>query len=153
MDLALEGRYLAALAELALGRRSAAVAELRAVSQSPGSPTAALALALLGSTEFAENHLEETVRCWQALDPKQRQSLGLGEPLGLTLFARALELLLAGHYEESAEQFRQAGRHGCRDRRLGPLLLLALVKAGQKAVYGDATAPVRAAADQALSRD
>jgi len=50
-------------------------------------------------------------------------------------------------YEEAAEKFRQAGKLGYRDRRLGPLLLLCLFKGGQQAIYGAETAPVMAQAE------
>ena len=73
---------------------------------------------------------------------KQRQAWGLADPLAQTMYVAALDDLMAGQYEQSADKFRQAGRLGCRDRRLGPLLLLALFKAGQQALYGPATARV-----------
>ena len=41
----------------------------------------------------------------------------------------------AGRYEQAADRLREAGRLGLRDRRLGPLLTLSLVKAGQKLLY------------------
>jgi tetratricopeptide (TPR) repeat protein len=144
LNLATESRYLAALAELSLSRPDEAAADLSAVAQDAASPSAALALALLGRTRFAANDLDEAIRCWQALDVKQRQSWGLTEPLGQTMFASALKALLASRFEEAADRFRQAGRLGCRERRLGPLLLVALFKAGQQAIYTDKTAPVRA---------
>jgi hypothetical protein len=62
------------------------------------------------------------------------------------MFISALESLQDAEYEQAAEKFRQAGKLGCRDRRIGPLLLLALFKAGQKAVYADETAHVTASA-------
>ena len=45
------------------------------------------------------------------------------------MFISAVESLQRGEYAMAAEKFRQAGRLGCRDRRLGPLLLLSLFKA------------------------
>lgn len=144
LNLALEGRYLAAYAEMGLGRRGEAIAALQAVAQAQASPTRPLALALLGCVLFVERDHEEALRSWQLIDPKQRQAWGLNEPLAQTTFVAALEALFEGKYETSAEKFRQAGRLGCRDRRLGPLLLLALFKAGQQAIYAGETAPVGA---------
>ena len=40
-----------------------------------------------------------------------------------------------GRFEQAAERFREAGKLGLRDRRLGPLLTLALVRAGQRLLY------------------
>jgi len=40
-----------------------------------------------------------------------------------------------GRYEQAAERFREAGKLGLRDKRLGPLITLALVKAGQRLLY------------------
>jgi hypothetical protein len=142
LDLGLEARYLAALAQIRLGDRPAAIESLVPVSRAPASPTTAEAQAQLGSVQFAETRYEDAIRSWQALDAKKRQEWALAEPLAQTMFVSALEDLLAARYEPSAEKFRQAGRLGCRDRRLGPLLLLALFKAGQQAVYGPETARV-----------
>lgn len=144
LDLATEGRYLAAYAELGRDQRREAIAALRVVAQSQASPTRPLALALLGCVLFVEHDHDEALRCWQLIDPKQRQAWGLNEPLAQTMYVAALEALVEGKYEVSAEKFRQAGRLGCRDRRLGPLLLLALFKAGQQAIYAGETARVSA---------
>jgi tetratricopeptide (TPR) repeat protein len=141
-DLAAESQYLAALARVGVGDRPAAIDALAAVARAPG-PSAAHAQALLGAVQFAEGRHEEAVRTWHALDARARQTWGLAEPLAYTTFVTALEDLLRGNYEQSAEKFRQAGRLGCRDRRLGPLLLLALFKAGQQAIYVGETAGVQ----------
>jgi tetratricopeptide (TPR) repeat protein len=145
LDVAIEGGYLAALAQVRLNDRAGAIDALNPLARTTSSPTLAHAQAQLGAIEFAESHHAEALRAWQALDTKQRQTWGLAEPLAQTMFVSALDDLLAGQYEQSADKFRQAGRLGCRDRRLGPLLLLALFKAGQQAVYGPETARVGSA--------
>jgi tetratricopeptide (TPR) repeat protein len=142
LDLAVESRYLAALAQIRLNDRTDAIESLTPVARAAGGPTLAHAQAQLGAAQFAEGRHEEAIRSWQALDAKQRQAWGLADPLAQTMFVSALDDMLAGRYEQSADKFRQAGRLGCRDRRLGPLLLLALFKAGQHAVYGPETARV-----------
>ena len=139
LDLAVESRDLAALAQVRLNERPAAIDSLAPVAQTAGGPTLAHAQAQLGAVQFAEGRHDEAIRSWQALDAKQRQAWGLAEPLAQTMFVGALDDLLAGQYEQAADKFRQAGRLGCRDRRLGPLLLLALFKAGQQALYGPET--------------
>ncbi len=145
LDLGVESQYLAALAQVRLNDCAGAIESLVLVARGPGGPTLAHAQAQLGAVQFAEGRHEEAIRSWQALDPKQRQAWGLAEPLAQTMFVNALDDLLAGRYEQSADKFRQAGRLGCRDRRLGPLLLLALFKAGQQAVYGPETVRVGSA--------
>ncbi len=145
VDLTVEAGYLAALAELRQGERVAAIASLAPVAADDDSPTAPRARALLGAVQFAEGRHEDAIHSWQALDAKERQAWGLADPLAQTMFVSALDDLLAGRYETSADKFRQAGRLGCRDRRLGPLLLLALFKAGQQAVYGPETTRVESA--------
>jgi tetratricopeptide (TPR) repeat protein len=142
LDLGIESRYLQALAQVRLNEPAAAIEALLPAALTPGSPTRALSQALLGAVQFAEGRHEEAIASWQALDAKLRQAWGLSEPLAQTMFVGALEDLIGGHYEQSADKFRQAGRLGCRDRRLGPLLLLALFKAGQQAIYGPETARV-----------
>jgi hypothetical protein len=64
------------------------------------------------------------------------------DPLAQTTFISALESLERSDFDQAAEKLRQSGKLGYRDRRLGPLLLLALFKAGQKAIYAGETAPV-----------
>ena len=40
-----------------------------------------------------------------------------------------------GRFEDAAAKFREAGKLGLRERSLGPLLTLALFKAGQRLLY------------------
>jgi tetratricopeptide (TPR) repeat protein len=142
LDVAVESGYLAALAQAQLHDRAAAIESLAPLARKAGSPTLAHAQAQLGAAQFAEGRHDDAIRSWQALDARHRQAWGLAEPLAQTMFVCAFDDLLLGNYEQSADKFRQAGRLGCRDRRLGPLLLLALFKAGQQAVYGPETARV-----------
>ena len=55
-----------------------------------------------------------------------------------------------GRYEQAAERFREAGKLGLRDRRLGPLMTLALVKAGQEKLFS-ANGQAAEQAEQAVS--
>jgi hypothetical protein len=145
LDLGIESRYLAAMAQVRLGDRPAAIESLQPVARTASSPTANHAQAQLGVVQFAESRHADAIHSWQALDAKHRQEWKLADPLAQTMFVNAVDDLIAGNYEQSADKFRQAGRLGCRDRRLGPLLLLALFKAGQQAVYGPETARVDSA--------
>jgi tetratricopeptide (TPR) repeat protein len=143
-SLAAEAGYLQALGLLACDQPAAAIEAVQPLTRMPGSPTWSQAQALLGNIHFAQRNPDAAAQCWQTLDLKKRQAWNLVEPLAQTMFATAVESLLDSKFERAADQFRQAGKLGCRDRRLGPLLLLALFKAGQLAVYHDETAKVNA---------
>ena len=140
--LAVEAGYLAAIAQIALSRPAPAIDALKLITYNPNSPTLSLAQGLLGNVLFREGRHEEAIAAWQSLDAQKRQAWGLNEPLAQTTFISALESLRKAEYEQAADKLRQAGRLGYRDRRLGPLLLLSLFKAGQQAIYGGDTAPV-----------
>jgi hypothetical protein len=142
--LAVEAGYLAALAHIGLNEPRPAIDTLKLITYNPKSPTLSLAQALVGNVLFGERRYDEAINAWQALEAQKRQAWGLSEPLAQTVFISALESLQRAEYEQAAESFRQAGRLGFRDRRLGPLLLLALFKAGQQAIYAAETAPVTA---------
>lgn len=142
--LAIEAGYLAGLAHIALRQPALAIDPLKKITYNTSSPTLSFAQALLGNVLFAGGRHDEAINAWQSLDAGKRHEWKLVEPLAQTTFISALDALLAGDYEQAAEKFRQAGRLGYRDRRLGPLLLLALFKAGQKSIYVGETAPVRA---------
>ena len=137
-----EAGYLAALAHIGMDQPRLAIDALKPLTFDPKSPTLPYAQALLGEVLFRESRHDEAINSWQALDAQKRQAWNLAEPLAQTTFISALESLQNGQYEQAAEKLRQAGRLGYRDRRLGPLLLLALFKAGQQAIYKGETAPV-----------
>ncbi len=134
--LGVESEFLAGLAHLELRDHAAAARAFAEAAKFPGSPSAAQALALWGLACFEQHQHEEAVARWQALDAGRRAAWKMQEPLANTVFLTAIEAFQAGRFEQAAEKLRQAGRLGCRDRRLGPLLLLALFKAGQQVVYG-----------------
>jgi tetratricopeptide (TPR) repeat protein len=140
--LAIEAGYLAGLAQIGLGKPRQAIEALKPITFDPKSPTLSYAQALLGEVLFQERRHDEAINAWQALDAQKRHAWKLVDPLAQTTFISALESLDRGEYDQAAEKLRQAGRLGYRDRRLGPLLLLALFKAGQKAIYAGETAPV-----------
>jgi tetratricopeptide (TPR) repeat protein len=150
-EIILEAGYLAGLAEIALNNLPAAIDALKPMTFNPTSPTLSFAQAQVASSLFREQRHEEAIAAWQALDAQKRQAWGLSDALAQTTFISALESLQNAKYEEAAERFRQAGRLGYRDRRLGPLLLLALFKAGQQAIYASETAPVVASSEAVVS--
>ena len=141
-QFAVEAGYLAALAHIGMNQPRPAVDALKPLTFDPKSPTLPYAQALLGEVLFSESRHDEAISAWQALDAQKRQAWSLAEPMAQTTFISALESLQKAQYDIAAEKFRQAGRLGYRDRRLVPLLLLALFKAGQQAIYKGETAPV-----------
>jgi tetratricopeptide (TPR) repeat protein len=118
-------------------RREEHAAAERALRQAAegSAASAAPARALLGRSAFQRGAFHEAVQWWQALDPPLRAAWKLDEPLQQAVFLGALQTLAAGEDEAAAEQFRAAAKFGLRDRRLGGLLRLALVKAGRRAYY------------------
>ena len=102
-----------------------------------GSPSAPYAKALLGRQAFDRSAYDEAVRWWNQIDPTRRAAWNLDEPLRQTVLLAGLTAFEKGRYEPAAERFREAGRLGLRDRRLGSLLILALVKAGQRLLYDE----------------
>ncbi len=134
-SLTVECRYLMGWAALSLGDEAAALREWEVVARAPDSPSAAHAQALLGRLRFAQGDYEEAVPWWGGLDVAKRASWGLDEPLRATAFLAGLRALDAGRFDRAAERFREAGQLGLRDRRLGPLVTLALVKAGQGKLF------------------
>jgi tetratricopeptide (TPR) repeat protein len=134
-SLLVECRYLMGWAHLHLHDEAAAVREWEVVARTPESPSAEHARALLGRLRFSRGEYEEACPWWAGLDPKRRGAWGLDEPLRGTMLLAGLLALGEGKYEQAAERFREAGKLGLRDRRLGPLMTLALVKAGQEKLF------------------
>jgi tetratricopeptide (TPR) repeat protein len=132
---AVEGAYLAGWANIHRQDRAAAAEAFRQAAKAPDSPSAGHAQAILGAIRFHEGAYEEALYWWKTLDLDRRRAWGFDDPLQKTTFMAALAAYEAGRYEQAAERLREAGRLGLRDRRLGPLLTLALVKAGQKLLY------------------
>ncbi len=135
-DLAGEGQYILAWAHLQRGEDAAAFQILQKVADSPG-PSSELARALLGRVGFQRGVYAEAVKWWTALDAGKRSEWNLDEPLRHMVMLAGLVALKSGQFEQAAERFREAGKLGLRDRRLGPLIGLSLFKAGQQMLYGD----------------
>jgi tetratricopeptide (TPR) repeat protein len=132
---AVESAYLAGWANIYRQDPAAAAEAFRQAAKAPDSPSAGHAQAILGAIRFHEGAYEEALHWWKSLDADRRKAWGFDDPLQKTTFMAALTAYESGRYEQAAERLREAGRLGLRDRRLGPLLTLALVKAGQKLLY------------------
>jgi hypothetical protein len=101
------------------------------------SPSAPYAKALLGRQGFDRSAYDEAIRWWNQIDPARRAEWKLDEPLRQTVLLAGLTAFEKGRYELAAERIREAARLGLRDQRLGSLLTLALVKAGQRLLYNE----------------
>src|SRR5262249_1840837 len=130
--LAAESQYVVALARLRQDDVSEALAALEQVAQTSGSTAADHSRALLGRLYLDRGQYNDAVRCWTALDARQRAAWRLDDAVRGAVFLAGLNALAEEEYEGAAERFREAGRLGMRDRRLGSLLILALFKAGQR---------------------
>jgi tetratricopeptide (TPR) repeat protein len=138
--LAAECAYLKGWAAYLRGDGRSAAALLRQPAEDPEAASQAHAQALVGNIAFAAGGFDEAVSWWKSLDPARQAEWGLDTALQDTVFVGALAAFHEGRYEQAAETFREAGRLGLRDRRLGPLLTLALLRAGQRLLYGGAEA-------------
>jgi hypothetical protein len=134
-SLTAECHYVMAWAHLHLRNNDAARLALLKTAAADKSPSAVYAKALLGQANFARSAYDEAVKWWKAVDPQRRAEWRLDEPLRQTVLLAGLTAYEKGKYELAAERIREAGRLGLRDRRLGGLLTLALVKAGQRLLF------------------
>src|SRR5262249_16300621 len=123
---------------------------LQKVAGADKSPSAVYARALLGQLSFHTGEYDDAIRWWSAVDPKARAGWGLDEPLRQTVLLAGLLAFQRGRYELAADRFREAGKLGLRDRRLGGLVTLSLVRAGQRLLYGGGQE--RGGADAPLGR-
>jgi len=134
LSLAVESAYLAGWAARLQGDNAAAGDALQEPATA-NSPSAAHAQALLGKIHFEMGEYDEAIRWWKALDASERAGWKFTDTLAGATFLSALQAYQDGSYSLAAERLREAGRCGLRDRRLGLLLSLCLVKAGQQALY------------------
>jgi tetratricopeptide (TPR) repeat protein len=143
--LRIEASYLAGWLQLRHGQLdvelNSAATGLRRAAEANDSPSTEYARAHLGRLAFARNAFGEAIQWWQGIDAARRTQWGFDEVFRTATFLAALEGIGAGRFEQAAEQLRQAGKLGYRDRRLGSLLCLSLFKAGQQFLFGPAPDP------------
>jgi tetratricopeptide (TPR) repeat protein len=135
VSLAIECQFLMAWAYLHQDNPAAARQALQQVAEAEKSPSAVYARALLGRLSCLRGAYDEAIPWWRDMDAKRRSEWQLDEPLRQTVLLSGLLAYDQGRFEEAADRFREAGKLGLRDRRLGPLLTLALVRAGQRLLY------------------
>jgi tetratricopeptide (TPR) repeat protein len=131
--LAAESAYLMGWA--CIHRREPGTAALAFQRVAQGSPSAGHAQAILGAIRFHQGNFDEAVQCWQRLDECRRKTWGFDKALAGGMFLAGLKDLRERRFEQAAGRFREAGKLGHRDARLGSLLSLALLRAGQELLY------------------
>ncbi len=130
--LAVESQFLMAWAYLHQNNVAAAQQALLKVAAVEKSPSAVYARAMLGRLSFDRGAYDEAIKWWNSVDPPRRGEWQFDEPLRQTVLLSGLLAYENGRFEQAADRFREAGKLGLRDRRLGPLMTLALVRAGQR---------------------
>jgi tetratricopeptide (TPR) repeat protein len=133
--LAVESQFLMAWAYLHQENPAAAQQALQKVASVEKSPSSVYARALLGRLSYGRGDYDEAIHWWSSVDPARRSEWQIDEPLRQTVLLSGLTDYEDGRFEQAADRFREAGKLGLRDRRLGPLLTLALVCAGQRLLY------------------
>lgn len=137
-SLEIESRFVLAWARLRLGETEPAMQQLRKVAETASSPSAPYARAMLGLLCHRKGEDDEAIGWWAGLEPAWRGKWNLDEPLRQTVLLSGLQAMEDKRYEQAADRFREAGKLGLRDKRLGGLITLALVKAGQRLLYDEA---------------
>jgi tetratricopeptide (TPR) repeat protein len=134
-SLAVESQFLMAWAYLHQDNQAAAQQALQKVAVVEKSPSSVYARALLGRLSYARSAYDEAIKWWSSVESQRRSEWKLDEPLRQTVLLSGLMAYEKERFEQAADRFREAGKLGLRDRRLGPLLTLALVRAGQRLLY------------------
>jgi Flp pilus assembly protein TadD len=101
-------------------------------------PAADHGRALLGKLSSARGDYDDAIKWWNSVDAARRAEWNLDEPLRQTVYLAGLTALENQKFEQAADRFREAGKLGLRDKRLGSLLTLALIKAGQRLLFEQA---------------
>jgi tetratricopeptide (TPR) repeat protein len=135
-SLAIESHYVVGLALEQLKEIDSARRSWRHVAQAESSPSAANAKARLAQLGFIRGDFGDAVAWWTGIKRPQRTAWQLDGPLQQTVLLAGLQAIQEERFETAAELFREAGKQGLRDRRLGGLIAFALVKAAQRLLYG-----------------
>jgi tetratricopeptide (TPR) repeat protein len=142
-QLAIECAYLMGWDCIARREPATAALAFQRVAQATDSPAISHAQAILGAIRFHQGAYHEAAQWWQRLDEVQRKSWYFAEPLAGAVFLAAVKDLREGRFQQAAARLRESGKLGRRDRRLGPLLALALFKAGQQLLFADGKTTAR----------
>ncbi len=134
-SMAADSQFVVAWALLHQKNGPEARLALQRVAAVEKASSAVYAKALLGQLSFARGAYDDAAKWWNALDAKRRAEWKLDDILRHTVLLSGLMAFDQKRFEQAAERFREAGRLGLRDRRLGDLLTAALVKAGQRLLF------------------
>jgi tetratricopeptide (TPR) repeat protein len=136
-SLAIESQFLMAWAHLHQSNAAAAQQALTKVAGVEKSPSAPYARALLGRLSYERGAYDEAIKWWNSVEPRKRTDWQFDDALRQTVLLSGLLAYEKERFEQAADRFREAGKLGLRDRRLGPLITLALVRAGQRLLYSE----------------
>jgi tetratricopeptide (TPR) repeat protein len=136
-SLAVESHYLMAWAHVHLNDTAAASQALQRVVNAK-TPAADHGRALLGKLSFARGDYDDAIKWWSSMEAGRRSEWKLDETLQQTVYLAGLTSLENQKFEQAADRFRESGKLGLRDKRLGSLLTLALIKAGQRLLFEQA---------------
>ncbi len=98
-------------------------------------PSQDFARALLGGIEFFRGDYKEAIENWNGVSGESLALWELQQPLANAVYLSAIRAYHEGNYQYAAQKVREAGKLGVRDRRLGALLAMSLLKAGQQLLY------------------
>lgn len=132
--LAAEANYLLALAQLQLKDDAGAIRSLQVVANAGGA-SADHSRGLLGRLACQRNAYADAIKWWTAIDPAKRAAWKCDDPLRQAVFLAGLMFFKLGRFEQAAERFKESGKLGLRDKRIGELIGLSYFKAGQKLLF------------------
>jgi tetratricopeptide (TPR) repeat protein len=141
--LAVEGAYLMGWGYIQRRDPATAALTLQRAAQAADSPSASHARAILGAIRFHQGAYGEAAQWWRRLDDDRRHAWHFDQPLAGAVFLAAVQDLREDRFVQAAARFREAGKLGWRDRRLGPLMWRSLFEAGQHLLYDASHGPGR----------
>lgn len=130
-----ESRLVMAWSHLGLGDADGAIPHLKMVATDEDCLSVESAQALLGRVRFQAGDYEDAVQWWQQIPQSRRAGWQLEPAFLASVFLSGLTAYRQGRFEEAVLRFRDSGRLGFRDRRIGPLMQLGLFKAGQQLLF------------------
>ncbi len=134
-ELASECDYLLGWSAIDQGDSEQAARHFRETLQRGPTPSEDLARALLGGIDFFRGEYQEAIDNWEGISADALARWELQQPLANAVYLSAIRAYQEGNYQIAAQKVRDAGKLGVRDRRLGALLALSLLKAGQQLLY------------------
>lgn len=130
-----DSAYLLGMARMRQGNEGQSRAALEQACTGESCASASHGNLILGRMAFLGGRNAEACRRWNAVGAAERADWHLDDPLRQVALLAGLQALKEGHFEDAADQFREAGKLGLRDRRLAGLIAYSHIKAGQQYLY------------------